>query len=779
MIEFKNNQLIIAPNNLKNKLILEKEKKKGLVNSKIINREEFIKNCLFDYDTESILFLMEKYKLKIDISNTILESLYYVDKKYNNKKIDHLFDIKEDLINNNLLKYNPLYKLFLKDKDILVVGYKIDKLFYMCLKDYNYSEHKLDIEYDNNVIYEAESDLDEIDFIFNKIGDLITDGIDINRIKIVNFRDSYDNIIKRFANFYNLPIENKGYSIFSNEIVGVFLNYLWESKSISKTMEYIIDNYNTDEYSKIIKVLLDLSNKYILYEDKYEFNNIYELINQEVKKYKIVFDEPLNKIEIYKFNNLIFDKDDYVFLIGFNQGEIPKLYKDEDYLNDKEKELIDKETSIENNIRSKEEVIDFIKHTNNLTITYPLKHLADDCFPSFIIEELKLEVKKIEKSNNNYSEIYSKIKLSEYLDDFIKYGVKNKELEKYYSNYDIDYLSYDNKFKGIKKDDLLKVLDNKLLLSYSSINNYNKCSFRYYLSNILKVDSFDETFQINIGSLFHYLLQKSFDNDFDLDKEWNDYTSTLDLCSKDKVLLIRLKEEFKDILSYIRDFHKETGLTKTMLEEKILIDKSIKNIDIKFMGVIDKLMYKDNLIALVDYKTGNTNISIDKVPYGIDMQLPIYWYLVKKSNLFDNPRFVGFYLEKILSGNINIDSKKSYEDIKKDNLKLVGYSTDDMDRLEVFDPTFENSNYVKGMKLTKDGSFSKNTKILNDEELDNLVDTIDEIIDKNRDDIIDAKFDINPKEFKGVNIGCEYCNYKDICFMKNEDVVCLGGDLNA
>ena len=80
-----------------------------------------------------------------------------------------------------------------------------------------------------------------------------------------------------------------------------------------------------------------------------------------------------------------------------------------------------------------------------------------------------------------------------------------------------------------------------------SINNYNKCSFRYYLSNILKVNSYEETFQIILVIYFIMYYQKSFDNDFDLDKECNDILiSTLDLCTKDKVLLIRLIEKFKE-----------------------------------------------------------------------------------------------------------------------------------------------------------------------------------------------------------------------------------------
>ena len=47
------------------------------------------------------------------------------------------------------------------------------------------------------------------------------------------------------------------------------------------------------------------------------------------------------------------------------------------------------------------------------------------------------------------------------------------------------------------------------------------------------------------------------------------------------------------------------------------------------------------------------------------------------------------------------------------------------------------------------------------------------IIDNAFDNILNAKFDINPKRVGKDNIGCSFCKYSDICFMKEEDVVLL------
>ena len=34
-----------------------------------------------------------------------------------------------------------------------------------------------------------------------------------------------------------------------------------------------------------------------------------------------------------------------------------------------------------------------------------------------------------------------------------------------------------------------------------------------------------------------------------------------------------------------------------------------------------------------------------------------------------------------------------------------------------------------------------------------------------------CEFDINPKKIKNKNIGCEYCSFKDICYVNNSNIV--------
>ena len=184
-------KLIIAPNYIKEKLLREKEECNELNDLKIITREEFIKNIFFDYNEETILFLMDNYVIRETIAKEIINCLYYVNNKTNNSKIDNLLVTKDELISNNLLIMNPLYKVFLKDKDIEIIDYRIDNLFKKALEGYEFTVKETSNNYEHNMILEFSTIEGEIDYVFHKIGDLITSGIDINKIKIVNYSDRY------------------------------------------------------------------------------------------------------------------------------------------------------------------------------------------------------------------------------------------------------------------------------------------------------------------------------------------------------------------------------------------------------------------------------------------------------------------------------------------------------------------------------------------------------------------------------------------------------------
>ncbi|MCM1444757.1 MAG: PD-(D/E)XK nuclease family protein, partial [Candidatus Amulumruptor caecigallinarius] len=486
---------------------------------------------------------------------------------------------------------------------------------------------------------------------------------------------------------------------------------------------------------------------------------LYDLIVHEVKVTKIESIRYLNSIKLNKELK-------YNFLLGFNSN-YPVLNKDEDYLSDDNKKLLGYDTSKDINLIVKKNTINYLKNLPNLTITYSLKSFNSNFFKCSLIDELNIEVIKKSTLISKYSNGINKLNLTNYLDLYIKYGYKNDNLNLLYSIYNLNYKSYDNSFKGIDNKNLYNFLGNKLLLSYSSINNYYNCKFKYYVNDILKLNIENDKFYLVIGNLYHYILSVAFNKDFNFDYEVKKYLKDLNKSFSNKELFFinKLISSLKDVIQIINEQKKYTKLNNSLYEKQIYIDKG-HDIKVTFMGVIDKLMYlkenNDIYGIIVDYKTGSPNTSLDNIKYGIDMQLPIYLYLINKE--MKNIKIIGLYYQLI---------NQKYETIEeaRDKLKLVGYTIDDENLIEKIDSTYDNSLILKSMKKTNNG-FSKYTKLLSQTEIEDIINLVDNKIDNAIDEILSGDFKINPKRIGDYN-SCSKCIYSDICFRDEKDFVTL------
>lgn len=766
-MQFKDNTLLIVPNKIKENIIQEIRENNPLLDITFITKNEFIKKVTFDYDNETIYYLMNKYNIKYEIAKVYLDNIYFIeDIKYESSKLNYLVEIKKDLIANNLLIFDNIYKEYIKTKHIVVYNFNyIDKYFNKLLSEFNdveiinkkYNNYNIDTIYCYNTLEE------EVNGVSVKICDLITSNVDINNIKIY-YPSSYQNTINKIFKMYNIPINTNKSSIYDTYIGNYFIENL--NKTIEDSINNII-NYDEEIVSKIINIL----NKYTWCDNLLEVKDmlIYELKNTYIET---KYNKSIELIDL-KDNNIT--DNDYVFVLGFNQGEIPTIYKDEEYITDNITNVLNIENTLELNKIEYNIILSNLKSIKNLNLSYKLNSDNGVCYISSMSEVLNSNIETIEVTNYKYSNKLNKINLTKYLDKLVNYGIKEDNLELLYSNYDVNYKSFDNKYTLISKDNLYKFINNKLLLSYSSLDNYNKCSFKYYLSNILKISIYEETFMTSIGTIFHEVLSKMNNEDFDLDAEYTNSINKLnkEFTIKEKFFLNKLKNELDFIITTIRKQLSNSALDSYLYEEEIYTNIP-GNINIRFVGIIDKLVYKKyndkTVVAIIDYKTGNPNTNLNNVIYGLDMQLPIYLYLAKNTNKLTNVEVAGFYLQKILNNEINKDYKNSYLKLKENNLKLVGYSNNDIKILNEFDPTYNDSTMIKSLKTTKNGFYTY-SKVISSDNINKITNIIDNKIKENAIDITNCKFDINPKRQNNDLLGCKYCKFNDICFRKEEDIV--------
>ena len=755
-----NHSLVIIPNNLKNKLLKEISQNKKLINIKMMTKEEFIQNYYGKIKTEAIYFLMKEFHLNFSVAQKYLKNIFI-----NHPKIKKYYDY---LMANNFIEKNPLFN----PQNITIIGYPdLEPYLLNELKKYNLN---ITEETKNDYlpkVYEFSTMQDEIAYVATQIAENLKTKSP-SEIFITGLTDDYIPELKRIFSLYKIPLNiNNKISIYSTSAVQTFLKNLTENKDLNIALE---KTPNGEVKNKII----DLLNQYNLPVDETYLTIIKEKLKNltiPAKKY----DNAVNVISLNEIN----DKDKIYYILGFNQELIPKIYKDDDLIADDEKPQYNLLTSTKKNIIQKKVTERLIKSSPNITITYKLKDTFSTYYPSSLISELNLEVIKNPDIKYIYSNLFNKLTLSKYLDDYLNYNQKDKNLDILWSNYsNIDYGTYDNKYHQINKENLMTYLQNKLTLSYTSLNNYSLCPFKYYANNILKLDPYEETFPILIGNLFHYCLSHLYDENFNLETEYRKYLKDKELSPKEKFYLKRLYKVLEKDIEIIKREETHTTYNKHLTEKKLTISKS-QNPEINFTGIIDKVSYNENHAIITDYKTGSVTATLDNLNYSLNMQLPIYLYLIKNSNLGYN--VMGIYLQKLLNTPA-LDSENPDKEIA-DNLKLSGYTVNDEDIIQEIDDTYENSELIKGLKKTKNG-FSSYSKLLNYEDFDKIYQITEDNINKTIKNILEGNFEIKPKRIDNENISCKNCPFKDLCFFKEEDIKnlkntkiteILGGEENA
>ncbi|MBQ1341679.1 MAG: PD-(D/E)XK nuclease family protein [Erysipelotrichaceae bacterium] len=764
--------LIICPEEVKMAALQYMNAKRILRTVKFMTMDEYRQNYFFTYDSHAVLYLHQKYNYKVQVAKMILSSLYPLkDEHYGKPELDKWVDIKNDLKREGLLKYNPLFHNFLKTIKTVVYGY--GKLSEFDRSIINGVVIPFEMKSVPNEVYEFSNMEEEMEYLYNSIADLLNQGVDINDIVIMNMTEENEPFIKRFEHYYNIPIDyRKGDSIIGTSLGREFLRWI-EEYDHQEIFEKLQDYQDSPLYGKLVALL----NKYIEYNNNADFNlkDVRDLIHEDLLNSKT--ETPLRNNVVKNIGMFTpLSDNDHVFLLNFND-RFPAMKRDTDLISDALKPLVGLPSSEEENLLIKENVLAYLSGIKNLHLSYSKRSPFTEYRPTTLIDDPVF--KKYEPSFK-YTEKYNKARLYYGLEEYRKYRNEKDDLKKLYSNYGPgDYLGYDNQFTGLSAEQLGQM--KPPVLSYSTMDSFYKCAFRYYLDNKLKPQESDGTFYSRLGTFFHDILQQAFHPGFDFEEAWSSYLAkeTVYTSSEEEFFCGKLKEDLKLIIRNISEQKSHSRLTSDLAEQKVLW---FDNREAAFTGVIDKVAYykgpNRTLVAIIDYKTGKTTLDLNLVDYGLSMQLPCYLFLMKhiSSSVIGDPsqfEYVGFYLQHLIADPPKADGSTTIREQKKNFMKLDGYSTDDLARYSYFDDTLneQGSMFVKSVKLTKSGDLDKRSKTINDQTIDTLTALTEQKIREARESIRKGEFFINPKWIGSKNVSCRYCPYTDICYRRNSNFV--------
>lgn len=778
--------IIIMPNIWKHSILKKANQENKWVRAKLYAIEEIKEKYLYKYHDHALYELVSSFGLEPSVCDMILPLLYDIEETtYQSPKLNKMVQMKKHLLKKGYLKKDPIFPIFLKNKNIIFYEcqFVIDtdqKILQDIAKNNTVIEvHENRTKQEPIVVTKSDAMEEEVLSVCTVILTLLENGTPISAIKIYVGAEDYRSIIHRIFYQFGIPHNiTKPSTLIQYDMAKYFMELLQEEEDFSTIASILRETYDIAD-----PILLDVYNKMTTLMNIYQGCGdkdvqkkilLYKLHHTSVKKRSFI--EAVEEID-----GSMVEKGDTVFLLGFMTGVFPKLYKDDTYLSDIEKECLGLFTSSQKNQWEKERVYDWLSSTDHLYISYATQSYTKQYTQSSYIDYLTERTTVLEKeaTYTYVNEYYNQYLLSKNLDDFTKYGQISEELKRLLGSYTPQYKTYTHQYLPIQEEKLHRYIQNNLVLSYSSLESFYKCSFRFYLQYILKIrEDIEETSSIIFGNLVHQILCKIMKECPDIyedivSEEMENYFTGKATTVRDLFYQEKYKKEILKLIHILYQQRQRTLYKETYVEEAFQTTVEGK-LHVTLIGYIDKVLtFEDDkhvYVMVIDYKTGTIDTNFGPVIHGLNMQLLLYLYLLQKN--IPTFAFGGTYWQNVIKDVLPYAEGKTYQHGLLEAYRLDGYTTDHKDRISAIDRNLESS-YIKGLKQKKDGEFYAYSKVLKDSQLKELLHITEACIQKAVHQIEKASFPINPKKigYEKEITGCKFCPYYDICYREPDDIV--------
>ena len=727
-------------------LFLSLKKDNPFLKIKYYTKEEVGKELEFEVDDSLISYLMENKDLDYIKAKKLANLLIFAN--------ENKFPIKKELLESGIITKNLYGELTFKDKEIYLFECEEDFELIKLLERHNISFKVLKIEdvmeeksYQNK-IYLFKDYTEEFHYFYSDINKLLLeDGIDPKNIYIY-MDNPLPFLIEEFSSLYKINSNFKySRSLLSDPECFKLIDSFFKTKNINV-------NFDPKELSNGSDLSFDILNR---------VKNIiatFKLDSKEFDKGYLSLMEILSSLQISSIslkeginiiNKPIFKENIHLYVSNFESNVFYKIYKDDNIYLDRELLKYDLNTSSIKTLLSKRLMGNFLRYSGAKIFAKVKLHLQDKLYDSEFINIYKLKYNEVSINEDGlYTIDASKLVLSTFKD-------------KYLFKKDMEYKSYNSDFKEFNFNDTKN-------LSVTDFEKYSNCPFKFYVSKYLNVDEFESTYYTNLGNFLHEIMQDVFNDNFDLEKEFEEKLkeNKFGFTEIEKVLIeYCVKPYFKlGVENYYllnKEKFKELGAQRIIQEVKEEVEVPLDEISkIKLIAKADAKFVNGSRCTIFDYKTGSKTFSERGVELGIDLQLPLYSYLLTLDKSKDeDPK--GFFIAHILNDyEINNNRYDEEETLKK--WKIDGRFA------------HEDSNY----SLLLEGINKEKTK----EEMKNgydykIDDIIKESVEKMKEIVIKIKnrnFSIQPISLPDTNgkNSCDYCAYRPICYRKN--VIFTEGD---
>lgn len=621
------------------------------------------------------------------------------------------------------------------------------------------------------------------------------------------------NVRQITENLYKFILENQIPQTLEAKIV-----YLQEMNEIERANEYITS------WNIVIDLLKELIS--ILGEEQITFERYSKILKMGFESSHLgAIPGTADQVIIGDTERSRSHKVKAVFIIGLNDGSFPSNHKEEGFLDDKDRETL-KMCGIELAKGTIEQLYDdnfniykaFTTAEEKLYLSYVSSNNEGKSLrPSIMLNKIKRMFQQLREESDvveRKSEILLKTTTFDELLIQLRKFQEGEDINKiwfdvyqYYQTYEpekllksIEALRYKNIPEKLKQKNLEKLYGNTLKTSVSKLEQYEACSFSYYLKyglklkeqNTFKIEAIDTGNFIHevIDSFFTYLEEKEL-----LVKELTEEqvkSITEEIVSeklalkkydifqsipKYRILAQRLKRVVTKSMNYIVNSLKYSEFEVLGHELEFKEGKKYPPITfeldngkkVEITGKIDRIDIAKtpdgNYIRIIDYKSSIKNIDLNEVLAGLQLQLLTYLDAACK---IDEVFPAGVLYFPVIDPLLNCDKQVSEEQIKEElqkQFKMKGLILADVNIVKKMDTNLSsgNSNIIPAY-VNKSGEISDKANVLNRKQFEMLQNYMEKIIKQISTEILDGNINIEPYYYiKNRRTPCEYCIYKSIC----------------